>query len=144
MVDSASDDRTAEICSNDEKVSLISIGRDDFDHGRTRDMAVRCCKGDYVVFFSQDALPADDECLGRLTDMLSVDGMAVCTGRQIPRNSATIREKLIRSYNYPQKGNIRSKEDRGRLGIKTYFCSNSFSAYDRKIYLELGASSTRF
>lgn len=36
-------------------------------------MAVRCCKGDYVEFFSQDALPADDECLGRLTDMLSVD-----------------------------------------------------------------------
>ena len=138
VVDSASDDRTAEICSNDDRVSFISIRREAFDHGGTRDMALRRSRGEYVVFFSQDALPADNECLARLTDRLSRDGIAVCTGRQIARPSASIREKLIRSYNYPQTDNARSKKDLARLGIKTYFCSNSFSAYDRKIYLELG------
>ena len=137
VVDSSSDDRTADICRDDD-VTFICIKREDFDHGRTRDMAVRCSRGDFVVFFSQDALPADSECLERLTAKLGQDGIAVCTGRQIAREDAGIAEKLIRAFNYPKKGNIRSKSDRVRLGIKTYFASNSCSAYDRKVYLELG------
>lgn len=138
VVDSASNDRTAEICKEDGDVRLIRIKREDFDHGGTRDMAFRCSNGDFVVFFSQDALPFDSESLMRLTEQLGQDGIAVCTGRQIARDDAGVIEKLVRAYNYPETGNIRSKRDLAQLGIKTYFCSNSFSAYDRKIYLELG------
>lgn len=138
VVDSASEDRTAEICREDGKVRLINIKREEFDHGGTRDMAVRCSKGDFVVFFSQDALPFDPDSLMRLTEHLGQDSIAVCTGRQIARDDAGMIEKLIRAYNYPEKDNVRSKQDLAQLGIKTFFSSNSFSAYDRKIYLELG------
>ena len=138
VVDSDSNDRTAEICREDGDVKLIRIEREDFDHGGTRDMAFRCSNGDFVVFFSQDALPFDPESLMRLTERLGKDGIAVCTGRQIARDDAGVIEKLVRAYNYPDTGNVRSKKDLPQLGIKTYFCSNSFSAYDRKIYLELG------
>ena len=138
VVDSASNDRTAEICRDDGNVKLIRIKREEFNHGGTRDMALRYSNGDFVVFFSQDALPFDPESLMRLTERLGQDGIAVCTGRQIARNDAGVIEKLVRAYNYPETGNVRSKKDLPKLGIKTYFCSNSFSAYDRKIYLELG------
>ena len=138
VVDSASNDRTAEICKEDGDVRVIRIEREDFDHGGTRDMAFRRSNGEFVVFFSQDALPFDSESLMRLTEQLGQDGIAVCTGRQIARDDAGVIEKLVRAYNYPETGNIRSKRDLAQLGIKTYFCSNAFSAYDRKIYLELG------
>lgn len=138
VVDSDSEDSTADICRKDDSVTLISIKRNDFDHGGTRDLAVRQSKGDCIVFFSQDALPADSDCLARLTAKLGQDGIAVCTGRQIAREDAGETEKLIRIYNYPEASNVRSENDRERMGIKTYFCSNSFSAYDRKVYLELG------
>ncbi len=34
-----------------------------------------------------------------------------------------------RAFNYPAQGALRTHADRARLGIKTVFCSNSFSAY---------------
>ncbi len=60
VVDSCSSDRTVDIVKSFEWVRLISIDRSEFDHGLTRDMALRESSGDIVCFMTQDAVPADD------------------------------------------------------------------------------------
>lgn len=55
--------------------------------------------------------------------------LALC-GRQLPRPCARGIERHARLVNYPPEiCEVRSLEDRGRLDIKTVFCSDSFAAY---------------
>ena len=138
VVDSASDDRTVDICKSDPNIKLLHVERDSFDHGRTRDMALRKSTGEIVVFLTQDALPANDVFLTHLIAPISEDRVAVSTGRQIPKSDATLMEKYIREFNYPPKSSIRSKDDLPKMGIKTFFCSDVCAAYNREIYMKLG------
>lgn len=139
VVDSASEDNTIEICKACDAVSLIQIKREEFDHGGTRDMALRKTSGDIVVFLTQDVIPADEHFLENLIAPFSRDEkIALSTGRQLPKSDATPMEKLVRAYNFPEESSIRTKEDLPRLGIKTYFCPDVCCAYRREIYLELG------
>ena len=58
--------------------------------------------------------------------------------RQLPRLDCSSLEKYTRAFNYSKESRIKTKDDLGTLGIKTFFCSNVCAMYDRKIYLELG------
>ena len=138
IVDSASEDNTAEICKRYEKVHLIQIRQEDFDHGRTRDLAMRSCRGDIVVFLTQDAIPADRSFLEKLITPLIDPTLAISVGRQLPRKDAAKAEAFVRDFNYPPASFVRSKEDIPRLGIKAFFCSDSCAAYRKDIYLKLG------
>lgn len=138
VVDSASEDRTVSIVQQFEKVKLIRIKREEFDHGRTRDMALQKSAGDIVVFMTQDAVPTDGSFLFNLIKPLDQEKVAVSAGRQLPKADASPVEKLVRTYNYPEKSHIRSKEDIPQMGIKTFFCSDVCAAYDREIYQETG------
>lgn len=139
IVDSESDDRTVDICEKYSNVRVIMIKRKDFDHGATRDMALKQSKGEIVIFMTQDALPADKDFIKNLVAPLLADKkMAVVSGRQLPRNDATKMERLVREFNYPDKSNVREKKDLPKYGIKTYYCTDVCAAYNRQIYLELG------
>lgn len=138
VIDSASDDNTSLVCAKDPSVRFIPIQREDFDHGRTRDIAIRVAGGDYVVFLTQDVIPANNELLQRLTEPLIKGDAIVSTGRQLPKTDASYMEASVRAYNYPDTSAIRSKKDIPTLGIKTFFCSDVCSAYNKEIYLELG------
>ena len=65
IIDSASTDRTVDICKSDPSVTLLQILRTEFDHGKTRDLALRHSSGNIVVFLTQDALPANDVFLSK-------------------------------------------------------------------------------
>lgn len=138
VIDSSSSDDTVEICRRIKGVQLIEIRRQDFDHGKTRDLALRQSTGQVVVFMTQDALPADIFFLERLIAPLSDEHVAVSTGRQLPKANATKMERMVRTFNYPAESSIRSADDIPRLGIKAYFCSDVCAAYNRRIYFELG------
>ena len=138
VVDSSSTDNTVSVCQRYEQVRLLSVQREEFDHGRTRDMAFRQSHGNVVVFLTQDAIPADDCFLGRLVAPLEDKTIAVSVGRQLPKPDATRMEALIRSFNYPETSFVRSQKDIPSKGIKTFFCSDSCAAYRRDIYLLLG------
>ena len=120
VVDSASEDRTVEICKKNN-VHLIQIQRKDFNHAKTRDMALRQCKTDVVVFLTQDAIPYNNKTIGNLVNALNQDGVVIATGRQIAKDDASAFEKLIREFNYPSTSSVKSKADIKRLGIKTFF-----------------------
>ena len=160
VIDSESNDHTVDICKQDQSVKLLQIKRKDFDHGRTRDMAFRNAIGDIVVFLTQDALPANEDFLGKLIEPLLISSasqvypqhklreqeeqeephgiIAISTGRQLPKSDATRTEQLIRTFNYPAISYIRSKADIPTMGIKTFFCSDVAAAYRRDVYLALG------
>lgn len=138
VVDSSSDDETMQICCRYEGVRVISIPKEEFDHGRTRDMALRQSKSDLIVFLTQDAVPADETFIRKLIAPLSDCSIAVSVGRQLPNQNATRTEALVRNFNYPPVSRIRSAEDIPRLGIKAFFSSDSCAAYRRDAYLQLG------
>ena len=137
IVDSASSDKTVSICESNQNVKLIQIKREDFDHGKTRDMAFRESSGDIVIFMTQDAIPANEEFICNLIKPLSGKKIAVSCGRQIPKKSASKKEKLIRKYNYPAESHQYGIENLTQKGIKSFFCSNVCAAYKREVYFEL-------
>lgn len=139
VVDSASDDHTCEVASVRGNVRVIKIKRSDFNHGLTRDFALRETVGDYVAFLTQDALPANERYLENLVAPLNADPkVALVSGRQLPRDDARRFEQLVRKFNYPGESNVRTLGDLPRLGIKTYFASDVCSCYRRDAYLEVG------
>lgn len=139
IVDSASEDKTIELIKKHKGVRLLKIDRQDFNHGGTRDMALRESSGDFVCFLTQDAIPASNDYLKRLVAPMAEDSnIALVSGRQLPKNDARRFEQLVRSFNYPDSPSIRSKSDLEKYGIKTFFASDVCSAYRRTAYLECG------
>lgn len=56
VVDSSSEDGTAAEAAKHPGVRFDRIKRKDFNHGLTRDMALRRTEGDFVCFLTQDAV----------------------------------------------------------------------------------------
>ena len=139
VVDSSSEDGTAAKVLNHPEVELIEIDRADFNHGLTRDMALRRTSGDIVCFLTQDAFPASDGYIENLIAPMVMDSrIALASGRQLPKEDARRFEHLIREFNYPDEPSVRSGEDLDRFGIKTFFASDVCSAYRRDAYLACG------
>lgn len=139
VVDSASTDNTVSIAKEYSGVRVLSIERKDFNHGLTRDMALREATGDIVCFMTQDAVPANDKFVENLIAPILSDGeIAISSGRQLPKADARRFEQLVRAFNYTDVSYVRSKADVSKLGIKTYFATDVCAAYRRSQYLELG------
>lgn len=139
VVDSSSEDKTIELVQKHKRVRLLEIDRRDFNHGTTRDMALRESSGDFVCFLTQDAVPVSDDYLKRLVaPMVDDSDIALVSGRQLPKADARRFEQLVRGFNYPDSPSVRSKCDLEKLGIKTFFASDACSAYRRTAYLECG------
>ena len=138
VMDSSSTDRTREICADDPQVTLLKIPREDFNHGDSRDLAAGKSSGDILVFLTQDALPRDRDFLDSLIAPLTMEKVAVSTGRQISGRNASPAERLVREYNYPDRSFLRTEKDLDRMGIKTFFVSNVCAAYRKEIYETLG------
>ena len=87
VIDSGSTDGTAEFLRR-QPVRLIEIASRDYNHGRTRGMAVSEAAGEVVVLTVQDAVPADEYWLQRLVDCFYAPDVAGAYCRQIPRPDA--------------------------------------------------------
>lgn len=138
VIDSSSADNTKDRCSTFSKVKFIQIKKEDFDHGQTRDKAARLAIGDYILFMTQDAIPADNYYIENLIRPLVQKNIAMSSGRQIARIDARYSEKLTRIFNYPENDFVRSKKDIPEYGIKTFFASDVCSAYRKRDYIKCG------
>jgi rhamnosyltransferase len=129
IVDSSSADGTARI-AKDRGATVLSIPQADFDHGRTRTLAAQRAGGKMLVFLTQDAMPADADCLSQLLASFELDpDIAAAYGRQLPAPEASLFARHLRQFNYPEQSGIRRYQDKDRLGLRTAFLSNSFAAY---------------
>ncbi|GAB3793520.1 glycosyltransferase [Spirosoma humi] len=138
IIDSGSTDDTIEILKG-ENVSIISINKSDFNHGKTRNLALNTAKSDIVVFMTQDALPASTDSIDKLVATLrSRKDIALAYGRQLPYPQTGVFGRLARLTNYPSESIIKTKDLIPILGIKTCSCSNSFAAYFKTDLLSVG------
>ena len=138
ILDSSSSDNTIELCKKYAAVKTYIIARNDFDHGGSRNFAAQNCSGDYLLFLTQDALPADKYYIENILRPFIDKDVAMVSGCQIPHSNIRTSEKLTRHFNYPEKSYVRDKNDIKRLGIKTFFASDVCAAYDKKIFDKLG------
>lgn len=137
VVDSSSDDGTAaEAAAAGARV--VTIARADFDHGGTRDAAVAMTSGEYVLFLTQDAVPASEGYVGELLAPMADPLVALSAGRQLPKPGARRYVQLVQGFNYPPEPNVRDESDIERLGIKAFFASDACSCYRRSALEGIG------
>lgn len=121
------------------KCEVHLIRKEEFDHGGTRHRAAMLSSADYLLFMTQDALPADEFLVEKLLDAFSLDeGVKAAYGRQLPNEHCREIEKYTRSFNYPEASVVKSKEDIETMGIKTFFCSNVCAMYEKETYEKQG------
>jgi rhamnosyltransferase len=137
-VDSESTDETSRLARS-RNCKVIAIRRCDFDHGTTRNLAASEVSSEFMVFLTQDAIPADEHMIAELLRPMQADSnIAICYGRQLPRPNAGPLERFAREFNYPAQSILKTKQDIEALGLKTFFCSNSCSAVRCAIFRKLG------
>ncbi len=84
-VDSGSHDQTLAILES-RAVRIIRISPKEFGHGKTRNLAAARAQGDYLVFLTQDATPANADWLDTLLAPLRADpSIAGAYSRHLPR-----------------------------------------------------------
>jgi len=138
VIDSSSEDDTLSVAVN-SGVRTETIPRDKFDHGATRNFGARLTTSDILVYFTQDSLPADDKLIENLTRSFKEDQTIGATyARQLPWPEAGSIEAFSRLFNYPNSSVVKSITSLQKLGIKTFFISNSCAAYRRSVFEELG------
>ncbi len=138
VIDSSSKDDTASLAS-EAGFDVLTIAGDDFNHGGTRNLAVKEYIDDYdvVIFLTQDAIPES----GFIEEIISVfddEDVASAYGRQLPHLNANPIARHARNFNYPTKGYVADKTSIAKMGLKTVFMSNSFSAYRLSVFKKLG------
>lgn len=139
VIDSCSQDRTVELALQAGFI-VHQIPQSDFDHGSTRNLAVNLIreKNDFLVFLTQDSLLAEPNSLSNLLKPFKDPYVAAVCGRQLPHIDANPLATHARLFNYPAQTIIKTENDIKQLGIKTAFMSNSFAAYRRSVFEELG------
>lgn len=119
-------------------VEVKNISEWEFDHGATRNAGAKGSDADLLLFMTQDAVPYDNNLISNMAAAFEDKDVASCYARQLPAENACIAEVFSRGFNYPETSFVKSKEDISRLGIKTYFCSNSCAMYRNEVFIKLG------
>ena len=120
-------------------VEIRHISKLEFNHGRTRNKAAKRSEAEFLVFMTQDAIPADLNMIEELIrPMRQYEDIAISYARQLPNEDASPAEKFTRVYNYPDEDEEKTFEDINTRGIKAFFCSNVCACYRRSVFDELG------
>jgi len=88
VVDSGSQDETTEIALK-HGAKIVSIRPEDYSHSKARNLGAKKAKGEYLVFMTQDAIPAGEYLFYTMLKVIgSENNIAAVTCRQIPRSDA--------------------------------------------------------
>ena len=103
IIDSGSKDKTLEIARKFPVAKILEIKPEEFDHGKTRNLAVNLCQGKYIVFLTQDALPVNNQWLKNLILPIENDKVAATFSRQIPYRTTNLFQQYFQLFVYPKK-----------------------------------------
>jgi len=138
VIDSSSTDGTLEY-TRSVGFEPVIIPFQDFNHGGTRNFAVRIAdETEILVFLTQDALLDTTTALESIIKPFQDVLVAAVCGRQTPHVDANPLASHARTFNYPNASQVKSADDISSLGLKVAFMSNSFAAYRRDIFDKLG------
>lgn len=101
-------------------------------------MAAMKLQGAFLLFLTQDAVPADAHVIEELQKAFEDPQVAAAYARQLPAKDCSVLECYTRSFNYSEHSRVKRAEDLPELGIKTFFCSNVCAMYRRSAYEQLG------
>lgn len=88
-IDSGSSDGTLATLSPTPGLRLVQIPSAEFQHGRTRNLAMSLCSGERVVFLTQDAVPVGERWLAHWLEFMDAHpSVAGAFGHQIPHLDA--------------------------------------------------------
>lgn len=137
-IDSSSSDGTKKILEK-FSVETMTIAKEEFNHGGTRQLAVRKYRDyDAYIFLTQDAILARNDAIHEILAPFEDETVGAVCGRQLPHREASWLAQHARMFNYPSRSSKRGKADIRTLGIKTAFLSNSFAAYRREALVKIG------
>ena len=120
------------------QAEVYHISKKEFDHGRTRARGAEKADSEFLIYFTQDAVPADERTVENLLRPFRDPEIGAVYGRQLPDKNCRLIERYTRSFNYPEKSMKKNREDLPKLGIKTFFCSNVCAAYRKSVYEKMG------
>jgi len=132
VVDSGSKDDTIEILTK-YNINFEVINKNSFNHGLTRNKVLSFQNYDYYLFLTQDAIPCDKYLIEHMVSAFDKK-IKIVYARQIPYDDSNDIEKLARNFNYPDSSIVKCKKDIEKLGIKTFFTSNSCCMYEAEYF----------
>jgi len=111
-VDSGSRDGTLQILQQ-YGVKILQIPSREFSHGKTRNLLASQGEGEYLVFLTQDATPANDHWLQNLLAPLRADSqIAGAYSRHLPRPTCHPMEwHRIVAFDCPPDSSVRTASD---------------------------------
>lgn len=90
IIDSGSADRTLGLAAQ-YNARILHVHPASFNHGETRNVAIREAEGEIIVMTVQDAVPGDQKWLQKLTGCFNRDEkIAGCFGKQVARPDADL------------------------------------------------------
>lgn len=119
-------------------VEVYPISKDEFDHGATRAYGASLSDAEFILFMTQDAVPADRHLIGNMRKGFENEEVSICYARQLSRKQGDIIEQFTRQFNYPDESMLKSKENIETMGIKAFFCSDVCAMYKKSVYDEMG------
>ena len=138
LVDSESTDGTLEIARR-YPVRIVEIPAQDFHHARTRNYAATLTKGKYLVFLSQDAIPANDSWLKAMLQNFEDGAVGAVYGRQVPKAGSTEERHDALSIVYGSERVVKDPSSKRDLGYRYYHFSDANAAIRREVW-----AATRF
>jgi rhamnosyltransferase len=132
-VDSGSTDGTLDVLRR-FPLRLRQIPPDSFHHARTRNLAASFAKGEFLVFVSQDAIPASPGWLRALVANFENPTVGAVYGRQIPKPSSSVERRNALNTLYGTKRIVKDPAARNNIGFLFYHFSNANSALRRTVW----------
>ncbi len=83
VIDSGSTDNTLEIARSFSNVTVIEIAGCEFNHGATRNQAIKAATGEFVMMTVGDARPTDDKVLEKMLACFTDESVAGVCGLQV-------------------------------------------------------------
>lgn len=136
LTDDGSDLTAVKAKLDAEGFTYFTVAPEEFSHSLTRERAIRdYCVSDIVLMLSQDVILEGDGAVATLAAALG-DGVVYAYGRQIVKHKTI--EYYVRRKNYGADSFTVSKDDIPEMGLRAFFASDAFAAYDRPAFLALG------
>jgi len=111
IIDSGSTDNTLEI-ANKYPIKIKKIKKQDFGHGKTRNLGAKLAKGKYVVYLTHDAIPENKNWLQELIKPLKEDKkIAGVFSRQVPKENENEIDKFFYFSLYPNENKSWNKDN---------------------------------
>jgi len=134
VVDSGSTDGSVAVAR--AKGAIVhEIAARSFSHGASRNLGARHSRGELLVFISQDAIPADQRWLARVTSPLREDPrVAGVYGGQLPHPAARPPERYFLSFLYGPAPKRQRASGIDELSMETTLFSNVNAAIPRAIW----------